>query len=109
MNPFEEQVKDKYETEGWTVLRSGWPDFLLFKELPDGTTEVKAVEAKSEFDVLRPNQVEMLKILSRIMNVRIAAEGASFGSDPGENMTILIFKEEPEYRSGVSIPAGVKL
>lgn len=106
---FEAEVKKSYENKGWTVLDSGWPDFLAFKENPDGTTEIKAIEAKSSSDVIRPNQETLLRVLSRFLPVRIAAEGASYGSAPDENFTMLIYEENKEYRNGVNIPTGVRL
>lgn len=41
-------VRNALESEGWTVTNRGWPDFLCFKNNPDGTFECKFVEVKPE-------------------------------------------------------------
>jgi hypothetical protein len=40
-NPAEQHVVDDLESQGYTVLKNGWPDFLAFKG-----TEVRLIEVK---------------------------------------------------------------
>lgn len=58
----ESDVKSQYEANGWMVLRSGGPDFLMYHPL---LNEVLAVEVKKKPDILRPNQILYRKILER--------------------------------------------
>ena len=53
---FKQQAIDK----GWKVLKNGWPDYLIYKD-----NEIAFVEVKDGSDRLRPNQIEMLKLLSK--------------------------------------------
>lgn len=59
MNIDEEEFKDKFEAMGYTVLNSGWPDFLIMK---DGV--IAGVEKKSKHDAIEPNQQKMMNALS---------------------------------------------
>lgn len=52
-------VRNRLESEGWTVYRGGWPDFLCCKRI-NGKWHYKAVEVKSSGDDLRPNQQDIL-------------------------------------------------
>lgn len=52
MTDSERAVKERYERDGWTAYRVGIPDFLLVRQLPDGTMEGKFVEVKFGGDVL---------------------------------------------------------
>ena len=99
MNKFERKVADKLEAEGWTVLNSGWPDFLAVKKKANGKWELKAVEVKSKKDSLRPNQCEMLDALSTIIPVRIMVEGPGFGENESEIAT-LVFHHDEENPGG---------
>lgn len=60
MNTLERRFESEYTRRGYTVLRKGWPDFLIFK----GIT-VKGVEVKSEYDCLKEHQAEMLQVLDK--------------------------------------------
>ena len=55
----EEDFKSEFEANGYTVVRSGWPDFLIMK---NGV--VAGVELKGDNDSVKPNQQEMMDILS---------------------------------------------
>lgn len=47
MNRREEEVKARYESEGWKVLRNGAPDFICLKVDANGTIlEAVGVEVK---------------------------------------------------------------
>lgn len=41
----ERRQKEGFERDGWTVIRNGWPDFLLVKE-QDGKRVIRFVEIK---------------------------------------------------------------
>lgn len=99
MNKFEREVANKLESEGWTVLNSGWPDFLAIKKNAKGKWELKAVEVKSRGDSLRPNQCEMLDALSTILPVRIMVQGPGFGDNEKEIAT-LVFNHDDEIPGG---------
>jgi hypothetical protein len=73
MNRTEQEAKRYYENNGWKVLNSGWPDFLLYRRRPDGTMEVKASEIKNTDD-LRDNQRELLDVLSMVIPTVVARE-----------------------------------
>ena len=67
MNAREELVKKRYEAEGWTVLRRGWPDFLAYRPAADGQLEVKPIEVKSGPNDLPSNdQQKMHELFSRL-------------------------------------------
>ena len=55
---------------GWSVLDSGWPDFLCFRP-----GEIIVVESKSIGSTLRPNQRALLEVLSRVLPVFVIREG----------------------------------
>jgi hypothetical protein len=61
-NPVERKVAEEYAAKGWTVLRGGWPDFLMTREV-GGITEVLGVEVKAGRDTLDPGQELMHKAL----------------------------------------------
>lgn len=46
MNRREQAVKERYEAQGWKVLRNGAPDFLALKVVDGRITEIWAVEVK---------------------------------------------------------------
>jgi len=91
MTPFEQAAKEKFEKEGWTVLNSGWPDFLLIRG-----QEVKAVEVKSGTDKIRANQKQVLDVLSRFLPVRTLHEGPGYGDNEKE-MHVLVWHPTEEY------------
>lgn len=47
MNSREQEVKKKYEQQGWRVLRSGSPDFVMLKVVDGDIQDMKMVEVKS--------------------------------------------------------------
>jgi hypothetical protein len=53
MTPAERQVADDLQAQGYTVLKSGCPDFFAFK---DGS--FKFVEVKHGCDTVKPNQLK---------------------------------------------------
>ena len=60
-NNFEIKVKQLFERNGFTVLQTGWPDFLIKR---NGRYEgIAAVEAKQGSDKVRPNQKKMHNML----------------------------------------------
>jgi|HubBroStandDraft_2_1064218.scaffolds.fasta_scaffold275613_2 hypothetical protein len=59
----EKQVLIDYESKGWTVLRSGWPDFFCYRDLPNGTRECLGVEVKAGADKVSAVQEVMHKAL----------------------------------------------
>jgi hypothetical protein len=59
----EQQVLIDYESKGWTVLRSGWPDFFCYRDLPDGTRECLGVEVKAGADKVSSVQEALHKVL----------------------------------------------
>lgn len=61
MNNRETKIFDFFRSEGFTVLRSGWPDFLVINE--NGGF---CVEVKSGTQVLEPNQCIMREALERL-------------------------------------------
>lgn len=62
MTKNEQQLKAKLESEGWTVLRNGWPDFLIFRHTDNGS-EVIAVEQK-DTNELSLEQQKMIHALN---------------------------------------------
>ena len=75
MNKTEEAVKQSLESNGWRVYKSGFPDFMAFKE-----GRVRFVEVKALGDTVRPEQsavVEELKkckLLCDIVYPQVMAE-----------------------------------
>jgi hypothetical protein len=75
MQPAEERF-DKAATErGWRTYRRGWPDRLVVDE----RNAVFFVEIKERHDYLRPHQVEVLALLSKLAPVFISPEGTVDG------------------------------
>jgi hypothetical protein len=56
----EAAFKRRAESKGWTVLRAGWPDYLI----TDGG-KPRFVEVKSETDTLSEGQVELFEGLEK--------------------------------------------
>ena len=52
MNLNEQKVADAYKQVRWTVLRNGWPDFLMYRTRV-GKLEIRAVEVKSNYQLLK--------------------------------------------------------
>jgi hypothetical protein len=93
---FETRLKKKFEADGWKVYTKGWPDFLLVKKDADGRVILRGVEAKSEKDQLRSDQLAVLKALASVMTVRIAKEGSGYGRDGGDAHGDFFFEMCPE-------------
>lgn len=60
-NKFEEKVKMLFERNDFTVLQSGWPDFLVKRH--GRYSGIAAVEVKQGHDKVRPNQLKMHNML----------------------------------------------
>lgn len=69
----EAEFLQKYQDEGWTVFKNGWPDFLLVRE-EKGILTAKAVEVKGVYkhgnsttkDHITNNQKAMLGVLPKL-------------------------------------------
>jgi len=66
MNALETNISNALEKRGWTVLRRGWPDFLIYLEGHAGQFRVAAVEVKSDSDNLSEQQEEMHRVLRAV-------------------------------------------
>ena len=74
MSKFEDQVQAWLEDKGWTVLRSGWPDFFCLKyHAPKGNLPANGagyrgfgLELKQGADFMRENQLAMHDALAKI-------------------------------------------
>jgi predicted ribosome quality control (RQC) complex YloA/Tae2 family protein len=62
----EERIANAMAAHGWVALRNGWPDLLCYRQKPDGTSEILAVEVKDSRtgDCLRPAQIKNHMILN---------------------------------------------
>lgn len=67
MNDFEKKIHDALVARGYTVLRNGWPDFLVMeKDRPFGLRPRGfALELKRGADRVRDEQVEMHRALAQ--------------------------------------------
>jgi|SRR5208282_2841194 len=73
MHKAEDEYLKECQAAGWTVLKNGWPDFLLIREV-DGKLVAKAVEVKGVYkhiksttrDPLSKAQKDMLEALSKL-------------------------------------------
>ena len=71
MQNAEKRLREQALREGYEVLHSGWPDFLLVK---DG--KAIFVEVKGRSNEIQENQFRLLKVLEGLgLYVRIAFEG----------------------------------
>mgnify|MGYP001557764973 CR=1 FL=1 len=70
----EREVVEEFGKENWQCIKSGFPDFLFYKNLPDGKVEGFFVEVKKRPSAyfcqhclpelsLDPRQVEYYKVL----------------------------------------------
>lgn len=66
MNKREERVKQRYEADGWKVLRGGAPDFLMLKIDNGKIKEIMFVEVKSSKAELTDEQAVYRKALEDI-------------------------------------------
>lgn len=64
MTKWELIVKRQLETDGYTVLKNGWPDFFAFKE-----GHCKFVEVKSGFSQLSKEQRVILRALFKYTRI----------------------------------------
>ncbi len=72
-NKREQTVKEEALKLGWDVLRSGWPDFLLYNKY---TNEAIFLEVKSFGDCLSKDQKKMHKVLRQLgFDVRMIRVG----------------------------------
>jgi VRR-NUC domain len=62
MKKTEQSCRERYEKEGWTLVKNGWPDFLAVREVDD-KIEAKGVEVKGVYpygvQALSPEQEVM--------------------------------------------------
>ncbi len=65
MNEREEIIKKYLQDQDYTVIKNGWPDFLVIKN-KDGIQEGFGLEIKSEFDKLTEEQKEMHNWLRKL-------------------------------------------
>ena len=100
LSKFEQKAKARYIADGWEVLDSGWPDFLLVKKRDDGTLELKGVEAKSKNDKLRSNQQRLLAALSTVLKIRIVGEGPGYGTNEIDMHHLIYYRERYEEFDG---------
>lgn len=56
----EQQFADWAQSQGWTVSKRGWPDFICRRG-----DELMAVEVKAGHDGLRPEQIDAIRDLKR--------------------------------------------
>jgi len=66
VNKNEKEVLNRYEAEGWKVLRGGAPDFLMLKVNDGEIEDALFVEVKSPSDKLSYEQAIYRKILERL-------------------------------------------
>lgn len=66
VNKNEEIIRQKYESQGYTVLRNGAPDFVIFKNENGQITDIKFIEVKFNGDRLRYEQQVYKKILETL-------------------------------------------
>ena len=72
-NSCEVAAAERYQKEGWKIIDSGWPDFLLYR-MNGGRLEVKFAEVKSKTALLRRNQEKVLSILSTLASTVVCRE-----------------------------------
>jgi VRR-NUC domain len=65
MNALETKMSDSLTKGGWTVLKQGWPDFLIYRE-GVGRIHVAGVEVKSASDKLSEQQELMHRVLRAV-------------------------------------------
>jgi len=66
MNAFETEVAESLKADGWNVLRNGWPDFLCWREAPDGQLKALCVEVKQGSDKVSEAQITNHSILTGV-------------------------------------------
>lgn len=77
MNDCEKAVAKELETEGWTVLHRGWPDFLAIRGDELKFIEVKPNPCDDDVSLLSPYQKAMREALTKIgVHVWIMGPGA---------------------------------
>jgi len=67
---------EKLKSEGWTVHRNGWPDFLAEK---DGV--FRFIEVKRVPDRLSANQKNMCRALFRLTGIKLEVRQYKKGGD----------------------------
>ena len=62
MNRFEDEARAEIERDGWMILKTGWPDFIIL----DGDGELVCfAELKASGDKVRPEQKRVHDVLRR--------------------------------------------
>jgi VRR-NUC domain-containing protein len=86
MTESETQVAEALKAAGWNVRHGGWPDFLCWRDEPDGTRKVMGVEVKRGEDFLKENQDENHDLLlSAGMPVYVARSPHEVSQFMGQN------------------------
>jgi VRR-NUC domain len=94
-NTCEVSAATEYEKEGWEILDSGWPDFLLWR-WSGGRIELKFSEVKSADAAVRDNQDKVLHLLSTIAPVVVCRELFE-GSKQFREQEIIAPKQDAYY------------
>jgi hypothetical protein len=67
MTPHEELLAEKLKTEGWTLLRHGWPDWACFKTDANGKIiAARFVEAKADDAAISAAQKQMFELFAHM-------------------------------------------
>ena len=61
LNPSEQKVFDELSSEGWQVIRNGWPDFLAMRG-----NELRFIEVKTNSNSLTVEQKRVRRALAKI-------------------------------------------
>lgn len=62
----ESKVKAALESEGWYVLKGGWPDFLAVKG-----DKIRLIEVKDGVQTLSPLQLKMKRLIEQYLKVYV--------------------------------------
>ncbi len=86
-NVVEKSIQDWYFANGFQSLKSGWPDFVFWKNSPDGKTIYQFVEVKQHTkDNIRNNQRKVKNIFRALdLDYRVAYGITADGSPNFEN------------------------
>jgi hypothetical protein len=77
----EEAALEKFKIDGWSVLRNGWPDYLLLRTNSDGKLEFMGLEIKHGNDSCSGPQLAMRAALLsagiKVEVVKVKKNGSS--------------------------------
>lgn len=65
VNERERKVAERYQADGWRVLRNGAPDFLMLKVEDGEILDIRAVEVKSPGSRLSYEQAVYRKVFEK--------------------------------------------